>query len=262
MAVIIGSARCDERGKLSGGQPGDQTGKEVMEQEFYIHKKGWYILRPKSETKARIIAQAMQQACNNSNIGYNQNNRGGVIAQLNRYKTLGAIAIATECDCSTLVRACCMQAGINVSNFTTYNEVPALVSTGEFDNLGKLVSVSQVRLGDVLCTCSKGHTVVVTQAPARTRACVSNPTTYKVGSTYTVCASALSVRTGPGTNYRRKSHAELSADAKKHDPNHNGTIVNGTRISCEELRTVGSDIWFRSPSGWMAAHYRGDVYIK
>ena len=40
MGVIIGSARIDERGKISGGAAGDQTGSEVSTQAFYVHSKG------------------------------------------------------------------------------------------------------------------------------------------------------------------------------------------------------------------------------
>ena len=43
--IIIGSARHDENGKYSGGMVGDQTGKEVSTQNFYVSSKGWYIKR-------------------------------------------------------------------------------------------------------------------------------------------------------------------------------------------------------------------------
>ena len=56
MAVIIGSARIDERGKASGGKAGDQTGKEVSTQNWYKHSKGWVLLRPKDPEKAAKIA--------------------------------------------------------------------------------------------------------------------------------------------------------------------------------------------------------------
>jgi hypothetical protein len=36
--VIIGSARIDENGHASGGQAGDQNGKEVSTQKYYTHK--------------------------------------------------------------------------------------------------------------------------------------------------------------------------------------------------------------------------------
>ena len=72
--VYIGSARIDERGKASGGQAGDQTGKEVSTQNWYLHSKGWVVLRPKDGAKAKKIAEAMQAACDNANIGYDQYN--------------------------------------------------------------------------------------------------------------------------------------------------------------------------------------------
>ncbi len=45
MSVMLGSARIDENGKASGGQAGDQTGKEVSTQKWYLHTKGWRVLR-------------------------------------------------------------------------------------------------------------------------------------------------------------------------------------------------------------------------
>ena len=79
MAVMIGSARSDEHKKLTGGNTGDQTGREVMEQTFYIHSKGWYVIRAKSDAHAEKLAERMRAACNNPNIGYDQNQRLGVI---------------------------------------------------------------------------------------------------------------------------------------------------------------------------------------
>ena len=41
MAVIVGSARIDEKGNATGGQAGDQkSGKEVSTQNYYVHSKG------------------------------------------------------------------------------------------------------------------------------------------------------------------------------------------------------------------------------
>ena len=59
MAIMIGSARIDERGKISGGSAGDQKQKsltndtvgEVSMQTMYTHSKGWYIIRPRSEER-------------------------------------------------------------------------------------------------------------------------------------------------------------------------------------------------------------------
>ena len=72
MAVKVGSARIDENGKIHGGRAGDQNGKEVSTQSWYKHKKGWRVLRCKNADKAEKIARAMQAACDNANIGYDQ----------------------------------------------------------------------------------------------------------------------------------------------------------------------------------------------
>ena len=57
MSLVVGSARIDENGHISGGKPGDQTGNEVSTQAYYVHSKGWYCLRPKSTTVANAIAE-------------------------------------------------------------------------------------------------------------------------------------------------------------------------------------------------------------
>lgn len=75
MSLVVGSARIDENGHISGGKPGDQTGNEVSTQAYYVHSKGWYCLRPKSITVANAIAEAMLQGCRNNNIGYCQGHR-------------------------------------------------------------------------------------------------------------------------------------------------------------------------------------------
>ena len=45
--VYIGNAVGDEHGKASGGEPGDQTGKELQIQPWYKNKKGWRVFRAK-----------------------------------------------------------------------------------------------------------------------------------------------------------------------------------------------------------------------
>ena len=59
MSLVVGSARIDESGHISGGKPGDQTGNEVSTQAYYVHSKGWYCLRPKSIT----VANPLQKLC-------------------------------------------------------------------------------------------------------------------------------------------------------------------------------------------------------
>lgn len=157
----VGSARIDENGKLSGGAAGDQTGKEVSTQDYYMHSKGWYLFRPKTTEDAEKIAAAMQSACDNANIGYDQGNRLDVITQVKRYGSMEKISVKTEADCSSLVRACCVEAGFDPGNFNTASEAAALEKTGRFR--GKMSVTESMILydGDILVTKTKGHTVVV-----------------------------------------------------------------------------------------------------
>ena len=84
---------------------------------------------------------------------------------------------------------------------------------------------------------------------------------YTVGNTYTL-QTELKVRTGAGTNYSAKKHSQLTADGKKHDKDGDGALEKGTKVTCKEIKHVGNDIWMRTPSGWLAAYYNGNVYIK
>lgn len=168
MGIIIGSARIDENGHISGGKAGDQTGREVSTQTFYMHSKGWVVLRPKDPIVANKMAIAMEQACNNNHIGYDQNNRNGAFVNAKKYGSLGRIPVNTETDCSGLVRACIWQAtGKDVGNFNTASEKSVLSASGLFEPAKTVTSSNDVRNGDVLVTKTKGHTVIVVSGRAR-----------------------------------------------------------------------------------------------
>jgi hypothetical protein len=183
MGVIFGSARIDERGKLTGGKVGDnkQSGSgndykgEVSMQEGYIHSKGWVILRPKTDDLANKLAYAMQIACNNKHLGYDQNNRLGVM-------THGIeTTVDTECDCSALVRACLKYCGINVGNFTTAKAATVISGSGKF-NIVTFTSLSKVQTGDILVTKTRGHIVICIAGvarPIKTTVVVAKPTIKK-----------------------------------------------------------------------------------
>lgn len=178
MGLIVGSARIDENGNLKNGKTGDQTRKEVSTQAYYTHKKGWYVLRAKSVAHANALATAMKQACNNNKIGYDQNERNGVIAQLKKYGSLDKIATATECDCSSLVRTCIIQAtGKDVGNITTANEASVLEASGLFEAKKSVNGEGMLYNGDILVTKTKGHTVIVVSGRARSTVATSNTST-------------------------------------------------------------------------------------
>ena len=161
--IKIGSARIDENGNISGGRAGDQTKKEVATEPYYSHPKGWYMLRAKDTEIAKKIGQAMCEGCSNDNIGYSQSDRYGVITNLKVYGRIAKIAVKTNADCSSLVRACCIQAGINVGDFNTASEVAILERTGAFNKAVAVTPSTKLQVGDILVTRTKGHTVIVTE---------------------------------------------------------------------------------------------------
>ncbi len=171
MGIIIGSARHDENGKYTGGKKGDQLQKnstqdmqgECSMQNFYVHSKGWFILRPKTKMFADNLARAMTIACNNEKIGYSQNCQRKTVDDIN---TL----IPINVDCSKLVRNCIYSASHNdVGNFTTANEVAVLERSGMFDKhiAFKNQTKTPVYDGDVLVSQTKGHTVIVCSGSPR-----------------------------------------------------------------------------------------------
>lgn len=83
---------------------------------------------------------------------------------------------------------------------------------------------------------------------------------YIVGKTYKTLVD-LNVRKGAGTNYPVKRKKELTLDAQKHCyPN--GVLKKGTRVTCKDLIIKDNEIWFKIPSGFICANYKGKEYIK
>lgn len=108
-------------------------------------------------------------------------------------------------------------------------------------------------------TSTQAQTPTPAPKPAPTpKPATSNP--YRNGSTYTLKADALRVRTGAGTNYRAKTYKELSANARKNAYS-NGNLKKGTRVTCMATKMIGNDIWMQIPSGWIAARYGGKIYV-
>lgn len=163
--VKLGSARIDENGHATGGKAGDQTGKEVSTQNWYKHSKGWRVFRAKNSGVAEKIAWDMQAACDNPKIGYDQSQRDTLytVAKLVGFNC-AKVSAACETDCSALVRVCCAYAGVMLPNIRTTNEPKALLDSGDFVELtgAKYTdSPDYLRRGDILCTKTQGHTVVV-----------------------------------------------------------------------------------------------------
>lgn len=83
---------------------------------------------------------------------------------------------------------------------------------------------------------------------------------FTAGKIYTSNVE-LNVRTDAGMWSRKKTHAELTANEKLNDKDKDGAIDKGTKVTCQEVKRDGSDVWIRIPSGWIAAYYQGNRYV-
>ena len=217
MAVKIGHASIDENNAAKNGAAGDQTKKEVCTRNWY--NKPWTsVIRPKDSTAAEKIAKAMEQACANDKIGYDQYQRTTLYTQAKALNwDLSKITTACECDCSSLVAVCVNAAGIAVSkDIYTGNELSALKATGGFTvfTASEYISKSdKLKRGDILL--GKGHTAIVLtdgdKADSVPESKPASTTTVKakdaarnflqpLAGTYKVTATKLNVRHGAGLN--------------------------------------------------------------
>ena len=170
MANRIAHASHDENGKYKGGKAGDQTGSEVCIRTWY--NRPWnYVIRCKDNVMREKIAYAMERACNNSKIGYDQNQRNTLLTYARKVGyDPGKVITTCETDCSALVTLACIYAGIKESDLyisgnsaTTSTLRNRLIKTGKFEILtdSKYLKSSDYLLrGDILLY--EGHHVAVT----------------------------------------------------------------------------------------------------
>lgn len=170
MSVMIGQASIDERGKISGGKAGNQSGSELNIRAWY--NGGWTLLiRPKSEAAARKMANACSAGVANPRIGYDQSQRNTLreFAKLAGWD-LSRIEDNCETDCSAFMAVCAEAAGIDMRKTYTAGNAPATfqmrqqwAKTGAFEALTDLryLNTSDYLLaGDVLVNEFR-HTVMV-----------------------------------------------------------------------------------------------------
>ena len=167
--VMLGSSSKDERGQYTGGQAGDQTGKEVWVLNWY--DQSWTsVLRPKDAALAEKIAQICEAGCANNNIGYSQSTRNTLLAQAKLVNYDLSKVAPCNCDCSSYVSTICVCAGMPESLFfpggngcTTWTIADACLKTGKFIELSDMKYRNQknyLKRGDILLNRNQ-HVVVV-----------------------------------------------------------------------------------------------------
>jgi len=173
MAVLIGNASISENGTIRG-KAGDQTGKEVATRNWYKHSKGWVTLECVVPGMEEYIAEAMEKACANPDIGYNQYENGTLWNDVAPYGyDPGKTTKKVNTDCARLVRVCVqyacvkMDMDIIVPDFYTATLANVLVKTGLFRKLTESKFNTQdkyLRRGMIQVTKTKGHAIVILES--------------------------------------------------------------------------------------------------
>lgn len=184
------------------------------------------------------------------------------------YSTSSKAYAAAGRVCAKLAALGFTNRGVKISTglyVLKHTKSPAmLIEVGFVDDKDDVNLYNKVGVNAICKAIAEGilnSSVTSTQAQTPTPApkpATSNP--YRNGSTYTLKADALRVRTGAGTNYRAKTYKELSANARKNAYS-NGNLKKGTRVTCMATKMIGNDIWMQIPSGWIAARYGGKIYV-
>ena len=217
MAVLIGSARVDENGRYSGGKAGSQTAKEISTQNWYLHSKGWVLIRPKDSKVAEKIAKNMEYACSSDYVGYDQSQNTTLASIAKQYGyDISKVKTPCETDCARLVRVCCLYAGIEVGDFYTANMKSYLEKTGKFEILTSdkyCKSSDYLKRGDILVTKTKGHTVVVLSNGANA---LSNNVNTSNKNTATINAASNSstvIKVEPAKSFDKTLHGNYKTTA-------------------------------------------------
>lgn len=215
--VRVGSARIDESGKLRGGQPGDQTGFEVAIEPWYSHPKKYVVARAKRASVRESIASDMEAACANDMIGYNQARSWDLYDKSKPYGwDCSKVKVASDVDCSTLVRTCVAYAlQRDIPWFSTLNEIEKLSETGEFEILRDekySQSPDYLLRGDILCTATQGHTLVVLDNGAKVGQSSGQPPQSSTEGNTSLCGKGIgtavaltpmNIRTGADTSAKK-----------------------------------------------------------
>lgn len=270
--VKIGQACNDERGKLKGGQPGDQTGGEVAICKWtYSSKKGaynnWkYVFRAKKASKAKKLCKHMIDACENNNIGYDQGGKERRTLDIKAKEVNWDISKINEpCSttCSQVIGTCLRGSGFeqDLGNYlyTNNNDDIYLDSTWllkylqscdsfvAYQSIDYTGSTSNLQKGDILISPGHHSAMVVSGKTPQTIDEKSDKFVLKKGNDYKL-KKALNVRKGPGTNYAIKNRSQLSKDGQKHAyKQKKAKLKKGTVVTCMKVKGK----WIKIPSGWI-----------
>ncbi|WP_458397838.1 endolysin-like domain-containing protein [Anaerotignum sp.] len=224
MAVLCGWASQDERAKASGGKAGDQTGKEVKTGSWYDFGQT-AVYRWKDRSKAKTYASIIKYWCNDSDVGYDQNQRTTLGAWCKKHDWSYKVNTPVETDCSRMVADginCTMKKEVFTigSTFYTGNLGDKLMATGLFTKLTGSKYCDQdayLMVGDIINNPAR-H--VITALANGSKASTSSTTTSKKKSIATVAQEVIAGKWGNGETRKKKLKAagyDYAAVQKKVD---------------------------------------------
>jgi len=162
--VKIVHARIDENGQIMGGKAGDQTGKEVVKQDFY--DADWHtVYRPKEVAIAKQMAKGAEAIAKNDHFGYSQSDRYTGYDE-SRKLNFDFSKVTTPCafDCSSMVMTLIRSAGIDIKReLFTWNMDAPMLATKQFDKIPYTKGMA-LKTGDIVL--KTGHVVIVVESDA------------------------------------------------------------------------------------------------
>lgn len=154
-------ARLNEKGEIMYGLPGDQTGEEVVKQDFY--ESAWHtVYRAKETAIAKHMARNAEAIAKNDAFGYGQDDRySGFYESLKVNFDFSAVTTPCAFDCSSMVMTLLVAAGINVPKaFYTWNMHDYMIKTGQFKVIPYTKGMA-LKQGDIVL--KTGHVVIVVE---------------------------------------------------------------------------------------------------
>lgn len=159
--IKIVHARINENGDIMGGKKGDQTGKEVVKQDFY--EDSWHtVYRAKEVAIAKHMVKGAEQIAKNDAFGYGQDGRySGYDESKKMNFQFDKVKTPCEFDCSSMIMTLIQSAGINITKtLFTWNMDAPMMDTKQFDKL-KYTKGMSLKTGDILL--KTGHVVIVVE---------------------------------------------------------------------------------------------------
>lgn len=241
-------ASINEKGTATGGKPGDQTGKEFLIRSYRNYPWTNVLRYPDGisggeSNEKKTISQIADEVIAGK-WGNGDERKNALTAAGYNYSEVQAAVNAK------------VSGGSSTSSKKSNAEIAKEVIAGKWGNGNDRKAKLEAAGYDYDAIQAE----VNKQVGGSSGSGGSSKPSYTVGKTYTLQVDAVRVRTGAGTNNAAKSYNQLTANAKQNAYS-NGCLKKGTAVTCQAVKTVGSDIWMKIPSGWIAAYYGGKKYI-